>query len=34
MATTCKSTPELYKINLFEHFIPGEILVIGVLNPH
>ncbi len=25
----CKSTPELSKINLFEHFILVEILVIG-----
>ncbi len=29
MATMSKSTPELSKINLFEHFIPIEILVIG-----
>ncbi len=29
MATTWKSTPELCTINLFEHFWPLEILVIG-----
>ncbi len=28
MATTWKSTPKWTKINLFEHFIPVEILVI------
>ncbi len=29
MVTTWKSTPELCKIYLFEHFWPVEILVIG-----
>ncbi len=29
MAFTWKSIPELYKINLCEHFSPVEILVIG-----
>ncbi len=32
MATTWKSTPELCKINLFEHFWSAEILVIGGLT--
>ncbi len=30
MATTWKSTPKLCKINLFEHFMPLETLVLGV----
>ncbi len=28
MATTWQSIPDLSKVNLFEHFIPVEILVI------